>query len=50
MCDKCVEIDKKIDHYKSLAAWIIDERTRQAVKTLIEKHEAEKRALHPKQE
>jgi hypothetical protein len=50
MCDRCVEIDKKIDHYKWLAASIIDERTLEAVKSLIQKHEAEKSALHPKQE
>jgi hypothetical protein len=27
MCEKCIEIDKKIDHYRWLAVYVNDERT-----------------------
>ncbi len=47
MCDKCVEIDKKIDHYRWLAKYVNDERTAKGINELIQQHEAEKRRLHP---
>jgi len=47
MCEKCVEIDRKIDHYRWLATYINDERTAKGINELIQQHEAEKRAMHP---
>ena len=49
MCDKCVEIDKKTDHYRQLAKMITDAPTLDGIKVLIEKMKAEKAALHPEQ-
>jgi hypothetical protein len=47
MCEKCIEIDKKIDHYPWLAVYVNDERTSKGIYELIQQHEAEKRSLHP---
>jgi hypothetical protein len=47
MCEKCVEIDRKIDHYRWLANQINDARTVQGLDELIRQLKAEKRALHP---
>ena len=47
MCEKCVEIDGKIDHYRRLASRITDRRTIDGIDELIEKMKAEKAALHP---
>ena len=47
MCEKCVEIDKKIEHYNWVAAQVGDKRTLQGIDELIQQHKAEKRALHP---
>ena len=50
MCEKCVEIDRKVDHYRWLAAYVTDKRTMDGINVLIQQHEAEKRTLHPEQE
>jgi hypothetical protein len=47
MCEKCSEIDKAIAHYRWIKRQLTDPRTHQAADDLIEKLEAEKRALHP---
>ncbi|SHN80770.1 hypothetical protein SAMN05444170_4499 [Bradyrhizobium erythrophlei] len=49
MCEKCVEIDSKIERYKRLARQMSDKRTLEGIDELIRQHEAEKTALHPKQ-
>jgi hypothetical protein len=49
MCDKCVELDSKIDHYRFLADRITDQLTIDGIKQLIERMQAEKAALHPEQ-
>ena len=49
MCEKCVEIDNKVDHYRWLAKQLNDKRTIQGIDELIQQHEAEKRSLHPDQ-
>jgi hypothetical protein len=49
MCEQCVEIDKKIDHYQRLAALITDRPTIDGIKALIEGMQAQKAALHPEQ-
>lgn len=49
MCGKCVEIDKKINHYRQLGSSISDQRTNDGINDLVEKLKAEKAALHPEQ-
>ncbi len=50
MCDKCQELDKKIEHYRSLVARVTDQLTNERVAKLIEEMQAQKAALHPEQE
>ena len=47
MCDKCTELDKKIEHYQKLAARIFDPPTIEGINKLIEEMQAEKAKLHP---
>jgi hypothetical protein len=49
MCAKCVELDKRIDHYRRIASRMLDTRTLDGINELIEKMKAEKAALHPDQ-
>jgi hypothetical protein len=49
MCDKCVELDGKIEHYQRLASGIDDRATLDGTKELIEGMKAQKAALHPEQ-
>ena len=48
MCDKCVELDGKIEHYRRLLSMMT--QTIDGVKALIERMETQKAVLHPKQE
>jgi hypothetical protein len=50
MCDKCVELDKKIEHYRSLVAKVPDPLTAERVGELIKEMQAQKAQLHPEQE
>jgi hypothetical protein len=50
MCDKCVELDGKIEHYRRLLPMITDQQTIDGIKALIERMETQKTVLHPKQE
>jgi hypothetical protein len=50
MCDKCVELDKKIEHYRRIASSINDQFTVDRIKELIAELEAQKAALHREQE
>jgi beta-phosphoglucomutase-like phosphatase (HAD superfamily) len=47
MCEKCVEIDGKIEHYRSLALSIADQPTIDGIKELIERLKEQRVALHP---
>lgn len=47
MCEKCEEIDKKIEHYRLIVRQILDQEFNDRAKTLIAELEAEKAALHP---
>jgi hypothetical protein len=47
MCDKCVEIDGKIEHYQRLASGITDQATLDGIKKLVERLKADKDELHP---
>ena len=47
MCEKCVAIDGKIEHYQNLSSLVTDRRTLDGIKLLIARLEAGKQALHP---
>jgi len=47
MCEKCKEIDIKIEHYRRLAERVPDPLLTEGVAKLIEEMEAEKADLHP---
>ena len=46
MCDVCVEIDKKIEHYRRLARQVADQPTRDGIERLIAQCYATKIGLH----
>ena len=47
MCEKCIELDGKIEHYRILASRITDQPILDGIKELIEQTQAQKLALHP---
>lgn len=47
MCEKCAELDGKIEHYQRIARWVTDKPTLEGIDILIAKYEADKKALHP---
>jgi hypothetical protein len=47
MCEKCVELDKKIEHYRQLSNLVSDEKAQEAIRFLVAKYHHDKRALHP---
>jgi hypothetical protein len=49
VCKQCVEIDKKIEHYRFMASRITDQPMLDGIKELIERMIAQKAALHPEQ-
>jgi hypothetical protein len=49
MCDKCRELDDRIEHYRRLAASINDKLTVDRIEELVARLDAEKAALHPEQ-
>jgi hypothetical protein len=50
MCDKCDELDVRIDHYRKLATAITDRLTLDGIADRIKEMEAEKVQLHPVQD
>ena len=50
MCEKCVEIDKRIERYRRLLSGVGDQVTVERFEKAIAELEAEKIALHPDQE
>jgi hypothetical protein len=50
MCEKCVELDGKIEHYQRLSSRITDQRTVDGIKQLIARMKARKAALHPERQ
>jgi hypothetical protein len=50
MCDRCSELDGKIEHHSRLASRITDQATLDGIRELIERMNAEKAALHPEQQ
>ena len=49
VCDKCAELDGKIEHYRRLSSMMTDQQMIDGLKALIEKLRAEKAALHSEQ-
>ena len=49
MCDKCVALDRKIDHYEQMLISIGDRVTVERLKALIADLQAQKATLHPEQ-
>ena len=49
MCEKCVELDEKIERYRRITLSIVDPVTIDRAKELIADMEAQKIALHPEQ-
>lgn len=50
MCEKCIEIDAKIEHYQRLSSMVTDQATLDAIKKLVKQMKAEKVTLHPEQQ
>ena len=50
MCDKCIELDKKLEQYRRLASSITDQLTIDRINKLVKDTAAEKAKLHPDQE
>ena len=50
MCEKCKELDDRVERYQHLARNVTDERTLAGIHGLIKELEAEKAALHREQE
>jgi hypothetical protein len=46
MCEKCAELDAKIEHYQNLVDPAMDPVTRERVGRLIEEMQSEKLRLH----
>ena len=49
MCDRCVELDDKIEHYQVMASRITDQAMLDGIKWLIERAKTEKAGLHPEE-
>ncbi len=47
MCQRCVELDSKIEQYKRIAGSITDQLTLERINELVKRMTAEKAALHP---
>ena len=50
MCEKCAELDAKIERYRRLASQVSDPTTTERAATLIAEIKAQKAALHPDRE
>ena len=49
MCDKCTELDVKIERYRRIAFSINDQLTIDRIEALIAELKVQKAALHPEQ-
>ena len=47
MCWKCEEIDKRVLHYRVIAARVTDKQTLDGIQQLVDALKAEKKTLHP---
>jgi hypothetical protein len=49
MCDKCVELDEKIERCRRLLSWVADQITTDRINALIEELQTQRAKLHPEQ-
>ena len=49
MCDKCLQLDEKVEHYRRVKSRINDQLANEGLEKLIEEMLAQKIALHPEQ-
>jgi hypothetical protein len=49
MCEKCVEIDRRIAHLKDMASSIFDQQMLDGIDSLVAELEAQKTKLHPEE-
>jgi hypothetical protein len=49
MCEKCIELDRKIEHYRKLSTWVLDQNALEGIRFLIAKYSADKESLHSDQ-
>jgi hypothetical protein len=47
MCEKCVEVEKKIAHYRLIESRMTDQTVLDGIKVLVAQLEAQKKELHP---
>ena len=50
MCGKCIQLDKNIERYESLASGITDQLTLERLRELVREMRTQKTALHPQQQ
>ena len=50
MCERCIELEEKIDLYRQLSTWVIDNETRRGIDSLVQKYRVDKKELHPPRE
>jgi len=50
MCDKCIELDAKIERYQYISRMLTDQQTLDGIQKLVEQMKVEKAALHPEQQ
>jgi hypothetical protein len=50
MCDKCEQLDRRIEHYQKLLLGVGDQLTVDRIKSLIADLRAQKAAIHPEPE
>jgi hypothetical protein len=50
MCEKCLEIDGKIEHYRGIASKITDQAMLRGIEVLIDRARARKAELHTEQQ
>jgi hypothetical protein len=50
MCEKCAQLDAKIERYQRLSSQITDQPTLDGIEKLMERMRAEKAAIHAEQQ
>lgn len=50
MCEKCADLDEKIEHYRAIVSRITDKIAEDGIAELIAELQAKKAELHPRDE
>jgi hypothetical protein len=50
MCEKCQDLDKKIERYRMIITRVLDPQLVEGIGRLIKETEAQKAAFHPEQQ